>query len=195
MWLRFALIASLLTPTLHIIVLLQSGQDGLTSPISVLSQQPLGVVHTVALVLFGTAHLAVAIALGSLDRGRLWPYGRWLLVAGGAALFYTAYYFATLSPELLRGPQANDPLWMVATLTGCAMGALQPGLARQIRPLGLFNAACLAIWLALIPTILFVTDGWIGAYERIVGSVYVIWMLGVTLGLMTVTGTRKQAGR
>lgn len=113
-------------------------------------------------------------------------------MASGVALLYTAYFFATLDPESLRGPSANDPLWIVATLTGCAMGALQPGLSRQPRPLGLFNAVCLGIWLALIPTILFVNDSWIGAYERIVGSVYVIWIVGITLGLTNLVGTRKQ---
>ncbi len=184
MWLRFTLFASLLTPILHVIVLLLGGQNGVTTPISALSRPPWGILHTLELVLFAAAHLALAYALGGLDRGRLWPFGRSLLVASGGVLVYIAYFFAAADETVLRGESANDPLWIVATLTGVAMGALQPGLSRLSRPLGLFSVVCLGVWLWLIPTILFVNDSWIGAYERIVGAVYVTWMAGVTLGLI-----------
>ncbi|MEM1434739.1 MAG: DUF998 domain-containing protein [Pseudomonadota bacterium] len=184
MWLRIALVTSLLTPFLHIVVLFSSGLDGIETPISELSGQPRGALHTLALVLFATAHGALAAALGGLDSGRFWPYGRVLLALSGAALLYIAFFFATAGAESLRGPAANDPLWIVATLIGFAMGALQPGLSRQARTLGWFNLACVVIWLLLIPTILLVDDSWIGAYERIVGSVYVVWIVGVALGLV-----------
>ena len=52
MWLRFALIASLLTPLLHIDVLAISGQDAVATPISALSRQSWGFLHTIELVLF-----------------------------------------------------------------------------------------------------------------------------------------------
>lgn len=184
MWLRFAFIASLMTPFLHIVVLLASNQDVIATPISSLSRERWGVLHTVELVLFGAAHAALAIGLGGLDRGRLWPYGRLLLVAGGGVLVYIAYFFSTADAGTLRGPEANDPLWIVATLTGIAMGSLQPGLSRLSQQLGLFSAVCLGIWLWLIPLILLVNDSWVGAYERIVGFVYVVWMTGISLGLI-----------
>ncbi|MDJ0910211.1 MAG: DUF998 domain-containing protein [Woeseiaceae bacterium] len=183
MWLRFAFLASLLTPFLHIIVLFMSGQDAVSTPIGELSRADWGVLHTIELVLFGAAHVAFAIGLAGLDRGRLWPYGRLLLVASGGVLVYIAYFFSTADVETLRGPEANDPLWIVATLTGIAMGALQPGLARLSRQLGVFSVICFGIWLWLIPLILLVNDSWIGAYERLVGIVYVTWMMGLTLGL------------
>ncbi len=184
MLLRFAFIASVLTPFLHVIVLLVSGQDVIATPVSELSRERWGVLHTLELVLFGAAHVALALALGGLDRGRLWPYGRSLLVTSGMVLVYIAYFFSTADAGTLRGPTANDPLWIVATLTGIAMGALQPGLSRLSRQLGLFSAFCLGVWLWLVPLIIFVDDSWIGAYERIVGFVYVTWMMGLTLGLM-----------
>lgn len=185
MWLRLAWLASLLTPILHLVVLITSGQDPWASPVSALSRTDLGVLHTIGLCLFGFAHIALAIALGGLDRGRLWPYARLLLVLGGAGLFYIAWYFSAASASVLQGPHANDPLWVVACLTGVAMGALQPGLARQSRRLGLFSVVCLGIWLWMVPVLLFVDEGWLGAYERAVGSVYVIWVIGVTSGLIT----------
>lgn len=184
MWLRLALIASLVTPFLHIIVLLVSGQDAVATPISELSRQAWGLLHTLELVLFGAAHVALAVGLGGLDHGRLWPYGRLLLVASGGVLVYIAYFFSTADAGTLRGPNANDPLWIVATLTGIAMGALQPGLSRLSSKLGLFSAICLGIWLWLIPLILLVDDSWLGAYERLVGFVYVTWMVGISLGLI-----------
>ncbi len=192
MWLRFAFLAALITPFLHILVLLISGQDAVATPINALSQPPWGVLHTLELVLFSAAHVALAVALGGLDHGRLWPYGRMLLVASSAVLIYIAYFFSTADTSSLRGPTANDPLWMVATLTGIAMGALQPGLARLSSQLGLFGAICLGVWLWLIPLILLVDDSWIGAYERIVGIVYVTWIAGLSLGLMRVEARRNR---
>ena len=175
MWLRFALIASLLTPVLHIAVLAISGQDAIATPISALSRQSWGFLHTIELVLFGAAHMAIAIVIRGMDRGRLWPYAR--------VLIYIAYFFTSADAGTIEGPEANDPLWVVATLTGLAMGALQPGLARLSRWLGVFGALCLGVWLWLIPLILLVDDTWIGGYERLVGTVYVIWMTGLALGL------------
>jgi hypothetical protein len=128
--------------------------------------------------------VALALGLSDLDRGRLWPYGRALLAASGAVLFYIAYYFANANPDTLRGPDANDPLWIVASLTGVAMGALQPGFARLSRQLGLFSAFVLGIWLWLVVVILWVDDSWLGAYERIVGTVYVTWVVGVSYELL-----------
>jgi len=194
MWLRFALIASLMTPVLHIIVLAISGQDAIATPISALSRQTWGVLHTLELVLFGAAHIVLAVAIGGLDRGRLWPYGRLLLAASGVVLIYIAYFFSAADDSTLSGPEANDPLWVVATLTGIAMGALQPGLARLSRWLGVFSALCLGVWLWLIPLILLVDETWVGAYERIVGGVYVVWMTGLALGLENYSETASRGG-
>ncbi|MEM6513115.1 MAG: DUF998 domain-containing protein [Pseudomonadota bacterium] len=189
MLLRFAFIAAFLTPFLHILVLLVSGQDAMTTPVSELSRQDWGVLHTVGLALFSAAHLSLAAGLGGLDAGRLWPYGRGLLVASGVTLIYIAYFFTAAETEQLRGPEADDPLWIVASLTGFAMGALQPGLSRLSRSLGLFSAFCFGIWLWLIPTVLLVNDSWIGAYERIVGTVYVVWILGISFGTARSSGS------
>lgn len=192
MWLRFALIASLLTPFMHAVALLLSGQDAVATPISALSRPPWGTLHTLGLVLFSASHVALAVGLTGLDSGRLWPYGRWLLVASGGVLLYIAYFFSAADVDTLTGPAANDPLWIVATLTGIAMGALQPGLSRLSRRLGMFSAICLGVWLWLVVLILFVNDGWIGAYERIVGAVYVTWMVGLILGLIRLDGERSR---
>ena len=183
MWLKLALGAAVLTPVLHVIVLITNGQDPVADPVSGLSRGRLAGLHTLGLVLFGSAHVALAVGLGGLDRGRLWPWARGLLVAAGALLVYVAWYFATADAQTLRGPGANDPLWLVASITGVAMGALQPGLSRIARGVGLYSAMCLGAWLLLVPLILLVDASWFGAYERLVGAVYVTWLAGVAFGL------------
>lgn len=191
MLLRIALIASAATPILHSLVLFLSGQDAVRDPIHALSRGDWGVLQTLGLVSFGVAHIALAVAMRGLDTGRLWPFGRACLSASGAALFYIAYFFSSAEPVLLTGPTANDPLWIVACLIGLAMGALQPGLSRVSARLGLFSAVCLGIWLWLVPLILLVTDAWIGAYERLVGAVYVVWMIGIASELLHLQPPRE----
>lgn len=183
-WLRLALLGSLLTPLLHVVVLIANGQNPVPTPISELSRGDLGAVQTFALAMFGAAHIALAIALGGLDKGRLWPWARVLLVAAGIGNVFLAYYFVTASEVTLYGPDANDPLWVIASLTGVAMGAVQPGLARQAFKLSMFSVVILGIWLWLIPLILLVNASWLGLYERIVGLTYVTWMIGVSYGLL-----------
>jgi len=185
-WLQLALLGALLAPVAHVVVLIVNGQNPIPTPISRLSREGLAWLQTGALVLFGVAHVALAIALGGLDRGRLWPIARGLLAAAGIGNAYLAVYFVNASDAVLYGPGANDPLWVIASLTGLAMGAVLPGLARQVRLLGAFTLLTLGVWLWLVPTIFLVTESWLGLYERIVGAVYVIWIAGVSWGLIRV---------
>ncbi len=191
MWPRIALIAASATPILHSVVLFLSGQDAISSPISSLSRADKGELHTLGIIVFGVAHVALAVELAGRETGRLWLYGRLLLAASGTLLFYVAFYFATADPGRLQGPDANDPLWVVATLIGLAMGALQPGLSRLSRGAGLFTATCLGLWLWLALLAVFVDASWLGLYERLVGVVYVIWIIGVAAALHE----RKPVGR
>lgn len=183
-WLRLALLCSAATPILHTLVVFANDHNPMVTPVSELSRHAWAVLHTIGLIAFAVAHFALAIALGGLDRGKLWPWARGLLVASGAGLIYLAWYFATAADARLYGSDANDPLWIIASLTGIAMGALQPGLSRLSRGLGLFATVSLGIWLWLIPLVLLVDASWLGGYERLVGSVYVLWLAGVSLGLL-----------
>ncbi|MFK8014214.1 MAG: DUF998 domain-containing protein [Gammaproteobacteria bacterium] len=184
MWLRFALISSGLTLLIHLVMLVITGQNPIVMPVSELSRHAFGMLHTAALVLFGGAHIALAIALGGMDRGRLWPIARGLLIAAGIGLIYVAYYYLTASDVEISTPGADIRLWIVASLTGAAMGALQPGLSRQARRLGILSTVCLGLWLWMVPVFFFVDDTWIGAYQRTVGAIYVFWLTSVSLGLL-----------
>lgn len=191
MWLKFALISALLTPLFHFIVLMITGQNPISTPVSFLSRAELGQLQSSALVLFGLAHIALAVGASGMDRGRLWPVARALLIVAGGGLLYVAVYFATASEAQLNSPGANNPLWVVASLTGLAMGAMQPGLARLSSRLGLISAMFLGIWILLVPLLFIVEKDWLGGYERIVGSVYVVWMAVVSSQLMALR--RKSA--
>jgi len=182
--LRVSLLCALVTPLLHACVLLASDRLSVDEPISALSHASLGWLHTVSLLLFAVAHIGLGLAMAGRDHGRLWPYGRALLLISGALLCYVAWYFAVSGPETLEAAGANDPLWVVATLIGFAMGCLQPGLIRQSRSLGHFNAACAVLWILLIPAVLLIGVVSLGVYERTVGLVYVVWIAGVAGGLL-----------
>ncbi len=177
---RFALYAGALTPVLHLIVLITSGQDAIRTPISQLSRQQGGDLHSLALALFGAAIVAMALGFRRVSTGKLWPWARIVLVLSGLAVWYITWYFKEADPAMLVGPDANDPLWIAASLTGLAMGMLQPGLSRRSQSLGMFSAVCLGIWILLVPLILLVNESWLGLYERIVGIVYVTWIVGIS---------------
>lgn len=189
---RIALLLAVLTPVLHSIVLAANGAYTYQDPISALSQGPWGSLHTIAVVLFGTAQILLAITLGGLDRGHFWPLGRALLAASGVMLFLVAYIFSTAAAGPVQGTEAFDPLWVVATLAGFAMGLLQPGFKRLSPQLGRLNAIFLGIWIILIPATLLIGIISIGTYERAAGITYVAWVAGISHILLSVS---RKTGR
>lgn len=193
-WLQFAIFCSVLTFVLHLALVLVSGQNPISSPISELSQHRLGALHTLGLTLFGCAHIALAVALGGLGSGALWAVARFLLVAACVGLIYVAIDFATTSQVAPREPNADLGLWIVASLTGIAMGALQPGLSRLAWRLGVFSAFCLGLWLWMVPVFLVVDDHWVGGYQRAVGAIYVCWLIGIAAGLLAEQPRARSGG-
>ncbi len=174
------------TAILHNLTLLRTGLDPVSTPVSALSQSEYGNVQSLGIVLFASAHVALAAALPGEGRGRLWQFGRQALVLAGLATLYVAYHFAFSSQAVLAGEYANVPLAIQASLTGLAMAMLWPGLKRLNIALWGFNAAWLMIWFALIPVGMLAGDSWLGGYERMVGLVYVLWIIvmGVSLSLI-----------
>lgn len=183
-WLQFAIFCSILTFVCHLALVLTSGQSPISAPISELSRHRFGAFHTLGLALFGLAHVALAMSLGGLERGWSWAAARVLLVVASVGLIYVAVRFATLPSDEVAARNADIGLWIVASLTGTAMGALQPGLSRIARRLGVFSAFCLGLWLWMVPVFFVVDELWLGAYQRAVGGIYVCWMIGVATGLL-----------
>lgn len=166
----------------HLAALGLSDSSAMRSPISELSRGAGATVHTVGLIVFGLAHLTLAGYLGRLKPPSfLWRTGVWLTALNGIGVMAIAAYFATASDHQLFGPNANDPLSVLASSVGVAMSCLIPGLKYLSSFATRFNAVCLAIWLALIPVILLLDASWLGAYERIVAAVLVSWVGGIAL--------------
>lgn len=174
---------ALLTAILHNSALLLTGFDPVATPVSALSQSAYGNVQSLGIVLFALAHVALAAALPGVGRGRLWLLGRLTLLISAIATLYVAYYFTSASPAVLAGQYANAPLTIQASLTGLAMALLWPGLKRLNIALWGFNAAWFMIWLMLVPVGMLANDSWLGGYERVVGLVYVLWIIVMGIGL------------
>ena len=166
----------------HLAALGLSDGSAMRSPISELSRGDGASVHTVGLIVFGLAHLTLAAYLGKLQTPSwMWRIGVWLTALNGLGVVGIAAYFVMASDNQLLGPDANDPLSVLASSVGIAMGFLMPGLKYLSTQAWRFNAVCLVIWLALVPLILLLNASWFGAYERIVGAVLVCWVGGIAL--------------
>ncbi|MEL7046323.1 MAG: hypothetical protein AAGL66_15105, partial [Pseudomonadota bacterium] len=74
----------------------------------------------------------------------------------------------------------RDPLAVLASVLGVAMGALQLGLRRQNPAVARVNLLILALWIALVPVVPFIGADWLGAYERTVGALMLLWTLVLT---------------
>jgi len=159
----------------HLTALLLTGADPVSSPISQLSRGNLAPVHSAGLVALGLSWISIAILGWPQQTGRWWKSGLALLGASAALLPAIAIYFASASDERLFGPDANDPLAVLASLLGLAMGALQPGLRRRSTTTGWLNLLILGAWIALIPVIPFISPNTLGAYERTVGAIMLAW--------------------
>ncbi len=166
----------------HLAALSLSDGSAVRSPISQLSRGDGASVHTAGLIIFGLAHLTLAAYLGRLrPPSWMWRIGVWLTALNGLGVIGIAAYFVTASDSHLVGPGANDPLSVLASSVGFAMGLLIPGLRHLSTLAARFNYVCLALWLALVPLILLLNASWFGAYERMVGAVLVGWVGGIAL--------------
>ena len=57
------------------------------------------------------------------------------------------------------------------------------------------DLGCLFLWLALVPGLSAVDASWLGAYERLVGAVFVAWMVGLAVLIGFAGGdVRKRLG-
>lgn len=170
----------LATLAAHVVALLVNDVSAASTPISQLSRGSLSWLHTLGLVLLGAAWLLITPSLWVRERTALWRAGCLLIGLSVPVLFYVAYYFATASDAELFSPNANDPLSVLASSLGVAMGAIQPGLRRINSSIARSNLLVLIVWIGLTPVIPFIEPGWLGAYERCVGALMLFWTWHLT---------------
>lgn len=180
----------------HLIALFMSGSGAVSSPISQLSRGAGAPAHTLGLVLLAMSQPALATLLWrSGGASRLWRTGCILLALNSIVLLCIAVYFLRASDAQLLGPDANDPLAVLASNVGIVMGFLQPGLRRLSRTAARINGSLFLLWLALIPIIPLVSDDWLGAYERTVGAILLVWIAAMTLLTPTLEAPWSHATR
>jgi len=163
---------------IHLWLLFASGLDPVSAPVAQLSQVQAGEWHGVALLLFAAAHLGLAALVYRPEGGKLHRIAVALIAIGAVLVVRVALHFANSEGAAIGD---SRPLWLLASVIGVAMGLLAPGLWRTRRRAAWFNLGCLAVWVALTPVFLLVPADWNGAYERLVGAVYTVWMIGLAL--------------
>ena len=177
----------------HTLALMGSGANPSADPISQLSRGDTVWIHSAGLLALGASWVIIGATSWRRDQSTLWRAGCVLLLFSAALIPLIAAYFATASDARLFGPDANDPLALLASALGVAMGALQPGLRRQSSRLAAVNLCILVLWLGLIPVIPFIEPHWLGAYERTVGVLMLVWTW--TLSRLACEATSGQAVR
>ncbi len=187
--LSIAMGALVLTALLHWGALALSGTNALITPIAELSRPPWGVLHTVGLSCFALAHLLLALAITGRDQGRLWPLAQIMLMVNALAIAVLSWQFARAGIDAHSPQTEGHLLWLIASLAGITMALLWPGLRRRGTRIALLNQLITVVWLLLVPLGLWLGPDWIGAYERLVGAIYLCW-----LGALTVAEWRSTPG-
>lgn len=175
-----ATVLALVTLTLlaHLLALALSNADAVSTPISQLSHGAGAWIHSGGLLALCVAWWVLALLLSRrTSSGRLWQVGYWLCALNAPITAGVCLYFLLAPDAVLFGPDANDPLAILASTTGIAMAALQQGVWRQSPALGIANASIFVVWMGLVVAIPFVTSDGLGAYERIVGAVMLTWIV------------------
>lgn len=183
----------LLTLLAHVTVLMNAGLDAGATPISQLSRGPLAWLHSLGLIALAAAWLCLVAVLWHRARGWLWRLGCILILASVPVLLFIAWYFASAGDTQLFGPHAKDTLSVLASTLGIAMGALHRGLRSLDVTLYRVNAVILALWLALIPVIPFIEPEWLGAYERCVGLLMLVWTFMLSMAPRPLPGATRGA--
>lgn len=183
----FVILSVLLMLSAHILALVLSGQSAMSTPISQLSRAEGAAIHTAGLLGLALAQVALAVLLSrSAVASRIWGIAVWLMVLNGVCLVFIALYFLWAPEAQLFGPDANDPLAVLASNVGIIMGLLYRDLRLRAPGLAFGNGVLFLGWLALIPVIPFIDAGWLGAYERTVGSILLLWLGMLALALPAV---------
>jgi len=181
---RFVLASVLLMLAAHLVALVLSGQDALSTPISQLSRSAGAGIHTAGLLVFALAQGALAVLLRRCGGvSRMWSTAFWLVMLNSACLVFIAVYFLRAPQAQLLGANANDPLAVLACNVGVIMGLVYRDLRSLAPSLARGNGVLFLAWLALIPVIPFIDNSWLGAYERTVGGILLLWVAMLALKL------------
>lgn len=169
--------------TTHIGTLYASGLNPVSSPISALALTDDAAWFRYGLWLFSLGHVGLVLILNRPGAGRFTRGAQLFLLLNSVLIFWLPQYFASVSPTELAAAAAG-PLWLLGGSVGFAMTCVAGALWRSHRSTAYLTLVCLLLWSVLAPVFFAIDPAWIGAYQRSVGAVLLIWtaVLAVQLG-------------
>lgn len=166
----------------HLFLLRQSDLLWNRSPISALSQTGLTWQHAIVLAMFAVSQALIAHRVNNPRAGLVTRCIQVLSIANALLLLSLGYVFS-LQDNTLH----TIMLSIIASSVGVIMSCL---FARHLVASGnlggkLIYGGFLILWLALVPAYLLVSPDNIGAYQRVVGGVYLLWLCTLALPFKT----------
>ncbi|MFK7858117.1 MAG: hypothetical protein AB8B64_04835 [Granulosicoccus sp.] len=170
--------------TTHLVTLLTSGLNPVSSPISALAWTDDTAWFRYGLWLFALGHVGLVLLLNRPGAGRFTRGAQFFLLINALLIFWLPGHFASVSPTEANSASAG-PLWLLGGGVGFAMTSVAGALWRSHRSTAFLTLVCLLLWSILAPIFFALDPDWIGAYQRSVGVILLIWtaVLAIRLGV------------
>ena len=170
-----ALLGCLAVLATHLGALHASGLDPAASPIGALARGEHAVSIRNGLWLFALGHLALVPLLARPGAGRFTRGAQLFVLIDAALIAWLPLAFAAEPAAAFDAGAGVGPLWLLGGSVGLAMSGAAVALWRHHRPAAYLTLVCLLLWSLLAPLFLAVDPDWIGAYQRSVGLVLLLW--------------------
>jgi hypothetical membrane protein len=158
---------------------LAPGYDPIADSISDLAAGRLSWIQDFGLVAFAIGLAALAAGLARTGEGRLWTTGVVLLALLAADVAVIAIHDEYGDGEPGGLVLHLELVYLLGGLFAAATLCLAPGLWRERRAWGAFDAAIAGLWIVLAPIFFFVPTPYDGAYERGIALLVLAWTFGM----------------
>jgi len=177
--------------TTHMVTLHTSNLSPASSPIGELALTDDAAWFRYGLWLFALGHIGLVLLLNKPGAGRFTRGAQCFLILNAVLIFWLPQHFASVSPAELASTAGGGPLWLLGGTVGFAMTCVAGALWRSDRSAAHFTLVCLLLWSVLAPVFFAIDPASIGAYQRSVGAVLLIWtaVLSVKLSFFQRTTT------
>ena len=172
--------------TTHLFALYVSGLNPATSPIGALAWTDNAAWFRYGLWLFALGHLGLVLLLNRPEAGRFTRGAQLFLILDAALIFWLPWHFESVSQTVMTSTAVDVPLWLLGGSVGFAMTCVAGSLWRNQRSTAFLSLVCLLLWSLLAPVFFALEPGWIGAYQRSVGALLLIWtaILAIRIGFL-----------
>jgi len=175
------LIACLVAIVTHISVLQSSDLNPVSSPIGALALSDSTNLFKYGLWVFALGHFALVVLINRPGAGRFTRAAQVFLIINSILIVWLPLHFASQAEPELTMAAGNGPMWLLGGSVGFAMGLVAGSLWQQQRALAYFSLVCLLVWSLLAPVFIAIDPSLIGAYQRSVGALLIIWSAVVAM--------------